>query len=95
MTMSDDELLIKMNKIMKDNIAEVLEDVVHPRLVELQENLTREIKASEMRLNNRIDGVESSLGKSIDNLAATVTKTKTNHEIRIVRLEEHTGLFAN
>lgn len=104
--MSDDELLAKMNKMMKDNIAEVLEDVVHPRLVELESNLTnkiisevktvkKEIKETELRLNNKIDGVESSLRKSIDNLAATVTKNNTNHEKRIVKLEEHTGIYAN
>lgn len=98
-----DEEFVKMNKMIGDGMADALEQVVHPRLVELETSLSnkittevkKEIKASELRLNNKIDGVESSLRKSIDNLAAIVTKTNTNHEIRIVRLESHTGLFAS
>ena len=91
MTMSDDELLIKMNKMMRDTIAEVLEDVVYPRLVDMETSLTnkitdvkKEIKESESRLTTRID-----------NIAKIVTETKTDHEIRIVRLEENTGIYAN
>ena len=94
MAISDEEI-VKISKMISDNVVEALEDVVYPKLVEIQENLTQEIKASETRLNNRIDGVESSLRKSIDGIAATVTKTKTNHEKRIVKLEENTSLFVN
>lgn len=98
-----DEEFVKMNKMIGDRIADALEQVVHPRLVELETSLSnkittevkKEIKASELRLNNKIDGVETSLRKSIDSSAAIVTKTNTNHEIRIVRLESHTGLFAS
>jgi phage shock protein A len=97
---------VKMNKMMRDNINEVLEDVVHPRLVDMETSLTnkitsevkdvkKEIKQSELRLSTRVDGVESNLGKSMDNLAKVVTETKTNHEKRIVRLENHIGIFAN
>lgn len=106
MTMTDDELLTKMNKMIGDRIADALEQVVHPRLVEMETNLTnkitseikgvkKEIKEVESRLNAKIDNVESNLGKRIDNLAKIVTETKTNHEKRIVRLESHTGLFAS
>lgn len=93
--MSDDELLVKMNKMMRDNIAEVLEDVVHPRLVELETNLTNKITSEVKTVKKEIREMESRLTTRIDNIAKIVTETKTDHEIRIVRLEEHTGLFAN
>lgn len=94
MALTDDDLK-KIGSVVRDNIAEALEDVVYPRLIEMESGLTNEIKASEGRLDNRMDGVESSLGKSIDNLAKAVTENHASHEKRIVRLETRIGLTAD
>lgn len=69
-----------MGKMMRDNNAEVLEDVIFPKLVEIQ----NQIKESESRVTTRID-----------NVAKILTETKTNHERRIKGLEDEVGIFAD
>lgn len=86
-----DEEWAKMDKMMRDNNATVLEEVIYPQLVEIQ----NQIKGVEMRLNNKIDSIESNLGNRIDNVAKILTETKTNHEKRIKRLEDEVGIFAD
>lgn len=62
-------------------VIDVLEKVVIPQFVALEE-----------RLIDKIDGAESRLGKRIDNVAKVVTENHVNHEKRIVRLETRIGL---
>lgn len=67
-----------MNKMMRSNISEALEEVVYPKLVEIEEK----IQQSESKITTRID-----------NLAKVVTETKTSHEKRIKKIEEHVGFL--
>ena len=94
-----DEEWVKMGKMIRDNTAVVLEEVVYPQLVEIEERITKnlknEVRKVENRLSNKIDSVESNLGNRIDNLAKIVTETKTNHERRIKKLEEEVGIFVD
>lgn len=82
-------------KLMRDDTAEVLEQVIYPQLVEIQNQIKASGLALEKKLTDKINGVESSLGNRIDNVAKIVTETKTNHERRIKKLEDEVGIFAD
>lgn len=97
MAITDNDL-VKIGKVVRENINEALEEVVFPEFGKLEKKLTSRIDGVEKKLTKKIDdeigGLETRLGRRIDNLAAVVTEVKTKHERRIVRLEEKAGFVA-
>jgi CII-binding regulator of phage lambda lysogenization HflD len=94
MSMTEEDVK-QVIKLMRDDTAEVLEQVIYPQLVEIQNQIKASGLALEKKLTDKINGVESSLGNRIDNVAKIVTETKTNHERRIKKLEDEVGIFAD
>lgn len=93
MTISDGDLS-KIGRLMTVNIGEALEQVVFPKLLEIEEKMATkdDLKKLEAKLDAKIDGVEERLAKRIDKVAGTVTDMKTNHERRIRKLENVAGV---
>ncbi|MFZ2202092.1 MAG: hypothetical protein WAV56_01715 [Microgenomates group bacterium] len=86
MVLSDGDLK-KIGKVVDEKIFQSLDQMVLPELMKLEKKM-----ATKDDLKIGLAGVEERLTNRIDRVAGITTDTRTNHERRIRKLEDETGM---